>query len=281
MGYGDSIMATAEARELFARNGRKVAIGDGTTVHWDAEVFANNPHLAAQAEVDAGAPVNWLANYSGARPYIDYEATKALGRAALGRDGKPKELLKAAGRWVFNPAYRVRAGEIVFTDAERSLGDTFAHAGDCVLIEPHIKANAPPGKAWGVDRYAEVVNRLRGTVRFIQCGPDPARRIPGVTFVITPTFRTALVLLSQARLYLGAEGGMHHAAAALGIPAVVIFGGFVSPAITGYRGHVNLAGTDTFCGSRSYCSHCDAAMAAIEVGRVAEAVETELSNRRG
>jgi FkbM family methyltransferase len=47
-------------------------------------------------------------------------------------------------------------------------------------------------------------------------------------------------VLSGASLLISPEGGLHHAAAALGVRAVVIFGGFISPATTGYALHTNL-----------------------------------------
>ena len=48
-------------------------------------------------------------------------------------------------------------------------------------------------------------------------------------------------MLSGARAAVLHEGGLHHAAAALGMPAVVLFGGMISPRNTGYDVHVNLA----------------------------------------
>jgi ADP-heptose:LPS heptosyltransferase len=61
------------------------------------------------------------------------------------------------------------------------------------------------------------------------------------------------------------EGGLYHAAAALGIPAVAIFGGWVSPANQGYDGEdiVNLyehMNGESPCGQRVPCPHCRAAL---------------------
>jgi hypothetical protein len=47
------------------------------------------------------------------------------------------------------------------------------------------------------------------------------------------------------------EGGMHHAAAAVGVPAVVLFGGFIPPEIMGYKGQISLTGGATACGNIS------------------------------
>src|SRR5262249_52788187 len=99
--------------------------------------------------------------------------------------------------------------------------------------------------------------------------------------VVTATFRDALCILSLARLYVGPEGGLHHAAAALGVPAVVIFGGFSSPRATGYPWHSNIAAPGKPCGSIAYCAHCREAMASITVERVLEAARAGTERWRG
>jgi hypothetical protein len=74
---------------------------------------------------------------------------------------------------------------------------------------------------------------------------------------------------------------MHHGAAAMNIPAVVLFGGFVPPAVTGYDSHTNLTGGAEFaCGSFRYCEHCIAAMKAISVDEVVTAALEHLRNGR-
>src|SRR5262249_3229320 len=90
------------------------------------------------------------------------------------------------------------------------------------------------------------------------------------------TFRDALCVLSLARLYIGPEGGLHHAAAALGVPAVVIFGGFNSPKATGYAWHSNIVAPGEPCGTVAYCLHCRDAMKSITVERVLNAARAEL-----
>jgi hypothetical protein len=70
---------------------------------------------------------------------------------------------------------------------------------------------------------------------------------------------------------------LHHAAAALGVPAVVIFGGFISPAVTGYAAHANIfTGDDLGCGNINPCPHCRAAMERISVDQVYGAATLQL-----
>ncbi len=76
-------------------------------------------------------------------------------------------------------------------------------------------------------------------------------------WVETPTFRNALAILSKAKLFVGTDGGLHHAAAALGIPSVVIWTGFSSPRHLGYDTHRNIHDGSEPCGTfNSVCKHC-------------------------
>jgi ADP-heptose:LPS heptosyltransferase len=150
------------------------------------------------------------------------------------------------------------------------------------VIEPTIKSRASPNKQWGADRWAAFVAlaRRRG-VDLVQLGDQPPT-LEGVRWISTPSFRAGAAVLARAIAYVGHEGGLHHAAAAVGVPAVVIFGGFISPACTGYRMHTNLftGGTADHplgCGMRMPCQHCETAMSEItpesvadELGRVLE-----------
>jgi hypothetical protein len=58
----------------------------------------------------------------------------------------------------------------------------------------------------------------------------------------TKGFRHALAVPQNASLYIGPEGGLHHAVASVGVAAVVLFGDFIPPAVTGYSHHANLTG---------------------------------------
>jgi hypothetical protein len=71
---------------------------------------------------------------------------------------------------------------------------------------------------------------------------------------------------------------MHHGAAALDVPAVVIFGAWIPPAVTGYAMHANLTGgATTACGSLRPCNHCRDALDAIKLTDVTQAVKALLS----
>jgi ADP-heptose:LPS heptosyltransferase len=151
---------------------------------------------------------------------------------------------------------------------------------DFIVIEPNVPVSKSVAlnKQWPVYRYAEVATQLmsRGhdVVQFHN--GKGGFRIPGVRVVKTPTFRLAAAVLARAALYIGAEGGLHHAAAALNIPGVVLFGGFIPPSVTGYDSHTNLTGGAEACGSLLTCKHCKMAMEAISTSDVLRAARIHL-----
>jgi len=136
-----------------------------------------------------------------------------------------------------------------------------------VIIEPNTKRQAP-NKAWGAVRYSSVAWRLaKEGFEVVQFAGEQA--IAGIPQISAATFKIACAVLRHARLYIGPEGGLHHAAAALQIPAVVIFGGYISPAVTGYKTHTNLfTGQGVGCGRVDPCGHCRDCMGKITVDDV-------------
>lgn len=159
-------------------------------------------------------------------------------------------------------------GEIVFDAAE--LRDRPRLIG-CVVVEPNLPwpKSVAVNKDWGEEKWHELAERLIG-VDVVQFEHQHTRRhFAGARMIKTPTFRQAMAALALARFAIVPEGGLHHAAAALGVPAIVLFGGFIPPSVVGYPGHVNLTGNvTTWCGSLERCQHCADAMASITVDQV-------------
>jgi hypothetical protein len=251
MGHGDQLIATGFARGAAAR-GKRVAFGDGQKICWDKhspEIFAGNPNIAPPG-AETAPDLEWNEYRKGNRLYNAHD------------EGKK--------RWLWNMAFRCPPGEMFFDRVERERG---RRAGSgFVLIEPHVERwkNSAANKDWGRTRYQQVATRLlRANYRvcqFVYVKGEPP--LAGVEMIRTRSFRDALAVMEHAALFVGPEGGLHHGAAAVGIPAVVLFGGFIPPQVTGYEGHTNLTGGAEACGSLFPCRHCHAAMAAITVEEV-------------
>lgn len=240
MGLGDWIMATGQVKALNLATDRQVVVVDRYGRRKWSSVFDHNPRIARGAEV-AGAVK--LLNAPGDRPYIESKTTE---------------------RWTWKPWSNV-VGELFLASDELALGRRYR---DRVLIEPNVKD--PNGnKWWAWDRWQAVADVL-GEV-LVQCGEATARRLRGVEFVPT-TFRQALGLVHGCALFIGTEGALHHAAAALDKPAVVLWSEFISPQFTGYPIHVNLRRALRVCGARTPCDGCRRSMDAITVDDVLAAV---------
>jgi len=246
MGIGDDIIATSFAVGV---SERLVAFGDGKKIIWgpySEMVFRHNPKIARPGQEQL-KNLKWVPYYKGHRIY-----NKSVN-----------------DHWEWNLEFKVKRGELFF-----SADEIYDQDEKLILIEPNLpnKTNSL-NKEWPLDRWRLLTNELghRGW-KVRQFGYGGKNRV--VTEVITSTFRQAAGRLLSARLAILPEGGLHHAAAAVGTPAVVLFGGFAPPVVLGYDTHVNLVGTGLIaCGSFRRCSHCIAAMNSITVDDVLEATE--------
>lgn len=259
MGIGDELMAAGEARALYARTGKPVRIRrqPGGPFRW-FDVWDNVPYIAREDDP---------------RPFSVHCAKDAEGRRSY-IEGKTDE------RWTWR-RYAPQPAEIVFSEAERSFG---RQAAGCVFIEPNNKASGSPNKNWGWERWQALVD-LAPAIDWLQPGAAGTPGLRGVRRIETGSFRLAAALLEQSRAAVLPDGGLYHAAAAVGTPAIVIRGGFAAPWVSGYAAQRNLYIDDPAfplgCGMRRPCKHCMRAMAAITPELVAKELEELLEKLPG
>lgn len=244
MGMGDEIMASAQAKVLHLKVNKPIVIVDRFGRMRMHEIWYRNPRITFQPKT--GNYVT-LMNGPHVRPYIQ---------------------AKGSTRFIWKPWERL-PGEIYLTEDEVAFGAKFG--GDKILIEPNVKIGSSGNKSWLWDRWQQLVD-LTGW-SFIQVGAVGTRRLTGVEYVQTDTFRQACAVLKHCRGFVGIEGGLHHAAAAFGVPAVVLWSEFISPDITGYDTQKNIRHAGPACGSRVPCVGCLASMANIAVDEVIIALQ--------
>ena len=258
MGLGDVILSIGEAKRLHAKTGKHVLIlrPDGMPVKSD--LFNGIPYLVrSKFNFDCVRMVNG----PGARPYIAN---------------------KTPTKWTWR-AYAPTPADIVFTPAELAFAEPYRGA---VMLEPHTKAIGHTNKAWNAISWQQLDTALHALggaskVRTVQCGPAGTRLLLHTEFVTTDTFRKACAVLSVCRAFVGAEGGLMHAAAAVNVPAVICFGEFISPRVTGYEKNANLfSGKGLGCGMRNNCAGCQAAMARITSTEVFTQLKSVLETGR-
>jgi ADP-heptose:LPS heptosyltransferase len=251
MGIGDELMVTGEVKARAGQTFRRFAVCDDrpnrVRHRWSADAWEGNPRIARPGE-----PYDEeIFNCPGNRPYI---------------------VSSDKSRFVWRP-YKPTPGELFLSADEVNVGNATRGA---VVIQPMRKYNASENKHWHFDNWARLVKQ-NPQHRWVQIGPDPRAALPGITeFVTTRTYREACGAVGSAAAIVVLEGGLHHAAAALGIPAVVIYGGYIAPTVTGYEGQQSLYVDDPRhplgCGQRFRCQHCKDAMAAITPEMVGEAL---------
>jgi len=253
MGMGDELMALGTAREIHKQTGKKVCIVDASGRPRKHELFENVSFL----QQTLGPNIEIFKAHSG--------------------NGRPYFSQLAPDRFHFKE-FKPTPGYIAFSSADLAFAAKLEQP--TVILEPNYKnAISVDNKDWGLERWQELANLCASSgIRVHQIGqnPHPQRLLKEAVYLHTPTFKQAAAVLARAKAAVLPEGGLHHAAAALGIRAVVIYGGFISPKQTGYDMHINLfTGTEP-CGSRKSCEHCRASMAKITPEEVFEHLKTLL-----
>jgi len=249
MGYGDEIIAAGQAQRYSdTHNRRRVRIVD-TAGHarWHP-IWDGNPILVRPDEQAAG--FYDLLSAPHARPYIVYPFTEDTG-------------------WTFNKTFHARdhVAKIYLTAAELGMGRRLRDVlGPYVLIEPWSKHS---NLRWPLTHWRALIASVPDVtfVQHLHAGnPVP---LAGVESIMTTTFREACGVLAAASVYIRGESGMCHAAAALGIPQVTIWGACMDwDVLGGYDKQLGIGVSDEPCGSWRACAHCAGTMGAITVGSV-------------
>jgi len=278
MGWGDDIMSTAIAKAVFESYqeegespqcvfGRPDNFHDPKTgklnVYW-SEMFENNPYI-----LQPGGQSDYLMcipDFPGCRQYIDYETCTI--KQVLDKNNKLHSTIDA---FSFEKEFKAPKGEIYFSDLEVAQAAALGSL-PTIVVEPNVKGLLGSNKAWGFERWQSLINSLSTDYHFAQFQYPGARLLDGVEYIQTATFRSALVYLSCASGFIGTDGGLHHAAAALSKKAIVLWSHYSSPVNLGYDTHVNIRaeGVDGPCGRTYDCKECRAAMDAITTDEVEE-----------
>lgn len=244
-------MAAGQAERHWRETGRQVCIVDRNNRPRWSDLWEGNPAIARKP----GAGVDTIRNAPGCRPYLHYPWSRQSGvRFTDWRADDHRATL-----YLGDAEHRAAAAVRDYV------------GGPYVVVEPNLAKDGNPNKAW--PHWQELADALReiGTT-VVQPGEPGARALDGIVRVETSSFRYGAAVLSGAKAAILPEGGLHHAAAALRIPAVVIFGAHTPVETTGYSGHVN-TGRPPACGKWTPCDHCRAAMASITVKEVLDALD--------
>jgi hypothetical protein len=153
------------------------------------------------------------------------------------------------------------------TEEEKCRAHDLAPTGAFVIIEPATRKSlkSSQNKNWGIDRWAQVIKEFSVPVYQFDIG-DGTPLMEGVGVIRSEDFRVSAGIVERAALVLTINGGLMVLAASMGTPAVVVWGGFCDPKITGYESHVNFYSDieGSPCGRYDDCPHCKEAMTTIK-----------------
>ena len=165
------------------------------------------------------------------------------------------------------------------TDAERRTG--VISSRQVVIHSSGRQAKfTSANKEWFPERFQSVVSQLRGQFDFIQLGgpEDPllegARDLRGRT-----SLRESAAIMAASRAVVCQEGFPMHLARAVDVRAVVVYGGALHPAISGYAANENIysAVPCAPCWERNHCNYERRCMTAITVEHVIAALQSAIA----
>ena len=277
MGYGDEIMASGYAR-LAKQQFPKLQILIGNKeklLVYDSIIYKNNPNITLIDQVNPKIKRMWIENFPNNRPYL-------------------KKITKDKIFW--NMEYRAIKGDIFFDKLESIYANNIINESKkywfqnntkeykaIIFIEttsnktssnPEIFRYKHLNKDWGIEKWNELIYQLSSEYLIIQSFHNDSYKHKNI-FQFNSTFRKACSVLNLCDFYVGPEGGFGHASAALNIPSVIYFGGWISPKTTGYNFHKNiyLDVEDSPCGVYGYlCKHCEYCRNNISVEYMNEAI---------
>ncbi len=210
----------------------------------DAVIFRNNPRITRLSEIGRGEDPIRLYLDSEANSYFSFTSEEKVVfkpgghiiRIILGNFGIEDPRLKC---------------ELFFSSGEKQRAERLTRdLPPFVVIEPNAKDDFTVNKSWPFECWQEVVDGLPEDVPVVQVGVAGGRVLRGVADLTgQTTFREAAAIVGRSRFLLSIEGGLVHAANAVGRPAVVVSGAWAPLEAMAYEENINLY-------SRLDCSPC-------------------------
>jgi hypothetical protein len=109
-----------------------------------------------------------------------------------------------------------------------------------VTVAPRGKTTfAANRKEWGFENFQQLRDLVPG-VRFVQVGVASDPLLEHVVDGRGLTARETAAAMRRSLFFVGLEGGLMHLAKAAGGKAIIIYGGFLRPEISGYAGNINI-----------------------------------------
>lgn len=272
-GIGDDLLCTAVLREMHKRGRTEVAM----MTNWP-DLFKNLPYPVRTVPFEFGA-IQCIerTGISCQRPSYAEEISADPQRLRFFEGHFIEAMCRSVG--IEGP---VDLHPTVFlTEEEKERQRRF---GGHIVVQtsrsnPRFSSS---NKEWIPESWARLAPMINTLGKVVQVGSvgDPdfpeAEDMRGKT-----TLRELAAILAQGRIFIGLEGFLMHLARAVGTPAVILYGGFISPAKSGYPQNINLFTQlpCSPCGYTNFCEYQKECMKKIQPESVKEAVIKILKNK--
>jgi ADP-heptose:LPS heptosyltransferase len=129
--------------------------------------------------------------------------------------------------------------EIYLTKAESAWGKKeISRYRSPVIVQ--LGSTSSDNKAWPIEKWKELMHSLP-EIDFVQLGSPGEFPLEGAVNLLGKTsLRQAFSMLQHASGFVGIDSGLQHAAAALSIPGVVLWG-TSNPKTWGHETHINIS----------------------------------------
>lgn len=223
-GLGDILCLTptlAEAKRQFPKLFLRVLVNRSI----EAELFKNNCDID---ELHQGREQ--------IKPFLDRAVTLSVGM--LGTDVFYREHgAKLLGGYLGLEVTELRPRYSVLADETKFAVEQLSDIGDFIVV--NTTSRAPSGQNWSLDRFAELIQRFPA-FQFIQLGLSDETLLDGaIDFREDGNIRPSMAILSKATAIVTMDTFWAHAATALHVPGVVLFGG-THPSVFSYPENINL-----------------------------------------
>jgi ADP-heptose:LPS heptosyltransferase len=265
-GLGDDLLCTAVLHEMHKRGRTKVAMMSD----WP-ELFENLPYPAKVIPYDYGA-LHCIerAGVKVSRPSYAELVTQGPERFIFHRGKLIESMCRSVG---IKEAIEPRP---YFAPLNAELDQWHQTKGRLVVQTSRANPRFEfANKEWSPDYWRILATKLNYEGSIVQVGSFGDLPFPGAIDLRGKTsLRDLGAILAQARLFLGLEGFLMHLARAVDTRAVIIYGGWIHPDVSGYTTHHQLY-TPLACAPCGYSNHCEfdrECMRKITPEMVAEAV---------
>ncbi len=259
MGWGDYLMTSGHIRNLKKQNPKlQILIKKPyyQNVFYQG-IFLNNPYVTNHELLDTK------------KPFLQLSPVKAGQKE---KDGKyiiwSKENVAQIGDF-FPQDFEMHNAEMFYEKAlkdwkiknrKNPKGTIFIAnypKKEAIINNVKVQYDHAENRDWGPKNWKNFFKKTSGDYLLINTSDTHQESISEWVYTYKCNYREAYSLMLKCDIFLGNEGGLAHLWAVTKKKAIVLFGHWISPLVTGYSFHINLTvNKNNHCGSLTKCDLC-------------------------